>query len=149
MVLLSSQRRGLTRFPPRCADLVRHLEAGRLQVAGLGHLHHLRRGAFPTFPPQVFPPAPPWINTFVQPVRLSRDHINAGAGVCVQAKIEDMSAQAQSAAAEQFKAPDMSEAQAATAVADAAAQPAIEEVDDDDDDAVRPHTRPPSLETVT
>ena len=71
------------------------------------------------------------------------------AGVCVQAKIEDMSAQAQSAAAEQFKAPDMSEAQAATAVADAAAQPAIEEVDDDDDDAVRPHTRPPSLETVT
>ena len=44
-----------------------------------------------------------------------------------------MSAQAQSAAAEQFKAPDMSEAAAATAVADAA-EPAIEEVDEDDQD---------------
>lgn len=42
-----------------------------------------------------------------------------------------MSAQAQSAAAEQFKAPDMSEAAAATAVADAS-EPAIEEVDEDD-----------------
>lgn len=51
--------------------------------------------------------------------------------LCVQAKIEDMSAQAQSAAAEQFKAPDMSEAAAATAVADAS-EPAIEEVDEDD-----------------
>ena len=56
--------------------------------------------------------------------------------VCVcraQAKIEDMSAQAQQQAAEQFKAPDMSEAAAATTVSDAS-EPSIEEADDDDQD---------------
>ena len=53
-----------------------------------------------------------------------------------EAKIEDMSAQAQSAAAEQFKAPDVSEAQAATAGAAAVAdaEPKIEEADEDDQD---------------
>ena len=50
-----------------------------------------------------------------------------------EAKIEDMSAQAQQQAAEQFKAPDMAEAAAATAVADAS-EPAVEEADDDDQD---------------
>jgi nascent polypeptide-associated complex subunit alpha len=56
-----------------------------------------------------------------------------------------MSAQAQSAAAEQFKAPDMGEAAAATAVADAS-EPAAE--DDDDDDQDETGLEPKDIELV-
>ena len=48
--------------------------------------------------------------------------------MCVQAKIEDMSAQAQSAAAEQFKAPDVPKPELTKAP-----QQAIEEVENDEE----------------
>ena len=60
-----------------------------------------------------------------------------------------MSAQAQSAAAEQFKAPDTSDAPAATSgLADVAQAPKADEADADEDDQVRPCARNPGLSSV-
>ena len=66
-----------------------------------------------------------------------------------EAKIEDMSAQAQSAAAEQFKAPGATDTPAAS-VTQTEADPKTDEADDDDDDDDQDETglEPKDIELV-